>query len=398
MPEIGRSIMRAYAALIGLVALASTCAACGSASSKAVAADETTIPNAPFAAGSSAANLQLGPEGCSNARCVRRKRVMLRWVARRTGKLETLYLEFKSNTSSPINCVSAANGYGGGTSGTALVQTYRVRPGGTPDYSHKLAEVMFNPCRVATSGSVPIPMGFKTTRGWEFATVVRNVDPDPMHNYFSVNTLYDDSGIAGANGRNTRSPKADDVFYGLDPRELVVMSRNSGKRWRFGDIHNLPTYVQRYAGGFRSGQPYLYATCPCPGAISGETTMVFPRVPTFWTIREVGAYTVGDGESEVDLLIDGQVVRSATLSGKGMLRAAITPVTVEPGSTVKIRAQAGADGLGLQRIDADTPWKQGPVLRLGRHSHFYYLEQQGGGDAEDAAVTLYPLPMYPLGG
>jgi hypothetical protein len=399
MPAVVRSLMRASAANLALIALAVTGAACGGATSKAAPADDdSAVPSAPFAAGSSAANLQLGPEGCSNARCVGRKRVMVRWVARHTGRIDTLYLEFKSNVSQPINCVSEANGYGGGTSGTALVQTYRVRPGGSPDYTHLLAQTTLNPCKTATSGSVPIPLGFKTTRGREFATVVRNTDPRPTRNYFSLNTLYDASGVAGANGRNTRSPKAADVFYGLDPRELVVVSRDGGRSWRFTGIDHLPTYVQRYADGFRGAQPYLYATCPCPGTVSGEATMVFPRVPRAWTIRELGAYTVAPGSAQVDLLVNGQIVRSATLGGSGMLRASIAPLTVAPGSTVKVRTQAGDGGLALQRIDADTPWKQGPVLKLGRHSRFYYLEQQGGGAAAQAVVTVYPVPMYPMGG
>jgi hypothetical protein len=329
---------------------------------------------------------------------VRRKRVMVRWVARHTGKLDTLYLEFKSNVSPPVNCVTGKNGYGGGTTGIAVVRTYRVRPGGAPDFSRKLAETEFTPCKAATDGSVPIPMGFKTTRGQEFATVVRNVDPNPLTNYFSLNTLYDSSDIVGANGRNTRSPKAKDVYYGLDPRELVVVSSTGGRTWRFGHIDHLPTYVQRYSDGFRGGQPYLYPTCPCPGAVSGTATMVFPRVPRFWTIRELGAYTIESSSAEVDLLVDDNVVRSATLSGKGMLRSPIDPITVPPGSTVKVRTKAGDGGLALQRIDADTPWKHGPVLMLGRHGRFYYLEQQGGGAAAQAAVTVYPLPMYPVGG
>ena len=382
-----------------LIALALTCAACGGTStSSAQAPEEDAVPNAPFAAGSSAGNLQLGPDSCASDACVRRKRVMIRWVARHTGKIETLYLEFKSNVSPPVNCVSSENGYGGGTTGTAIVRTYRVTPGGRPDFSRKLAEVTFNPCKVATDGSVPIPLGFDTTRGEEFATVVRNVDAHPLENYFSVNTLYDAAGIAGANGRNTRSPRAKDVYYGLDPRELVVVSNTGGRTWRFDDIDHLPTYVERYAGGYRGGQPYLYPTCPCPGAITGTATMVFPHVPRFWTIRQLGAYTVADGSAEVDLLVDGAVVRSATLTGKGMLRAEIEPITVPTGATVKVRTEAGAGGLALQRIDADTPWKHGPVLTLGRHSRFYYLEEQGGGAAAQSAITVYPLPMYPVGG
>jgi hypothetical protein len=352
------------------------------------------VLTAPFAAGTTAANLQFGPSGCATPRCAHRKRVMLRWVARHTGKLTTLYLEFKANVSPPVACVSEPNGYGGGTSGTAVVTTYRVRPSGTPDLSRKVAETTLNPCDAARAGSVAIPLALKTERGEEFATVVRNADPDPLSNYFSLNFLYDDSVLAGANGRNTRSAEARNVFYNLDPREIVSESGDGGRTWQFRNLHYLPTYVQHYADGFRDGQPFFYATCPCPGAISGTATMVFPRVPNWWTIRQLGAYTVASGSAVVALLVNGHVVRQARLSGKGMLREDITPITVAPGSTVKVRTRAGDDGLALQRIDADTPWKQGPVLRLGRSYRFYYLEQQGGGAAGEAAVTVYPLPMY----
>ena len=65
------------------------------------------------------------------------------------------------------------------------------------------------------------------------------------------------------------------------------------------------------------------------------------------------------------------------------------------GSTVKVRTTAGPGGLAIVRIDADTTWKLGPVLTLGASSRWQYLEQQGGGAADRAVVTLYPLPMYP---
>ena len=76
---------------------------------------------------------------------------------------------------------------------------------------------------------VLLDYGLPDTNGIDVLITLRNIDPDPMRNFFSVNTLYDASGIAGASGRNTRSPKASDVFYGLDPRELVVVSRTGGR-------------------------------------------------------------------------------------------------------------------------------------------------------------------------
>ena len=38
-----------------------------------------------------------------------------------------------------------------------------------------------------------------------------------------------------------------------------------------------------------------------------------------------------------------------------------------------------------------------PVLTMGAGWRWLYLEQQGGGAADRAVVTVYPLPMYPVG-
>jgi len=52
--------------------------------------------NAPFAAGTSAGNIQLGP-GPGPGRAPADKRVLIRWVAHGTGRLKTLYFELKSS-------------------------------------------------------------------------------------------------------------------------------------------------------------------------------------------------------------------------------------------------------------------------------------------------------------
>ena len=375
------------AVIVGIVALRD-----GSAGVDATPAE---IYNPPFAAGSSAGNIQLGPER-SRAK-VEAKRVLVRWVARHTGMLQTLYLQLKSSSNQPFNCPDSPNGYGGGTSGLAEFITYRVNPNGTPRLQRPLRRTRLVPCTAASSGSVAVRMGFQVTKGQEFATVIRNAAPNPRQDYFSVNFLYNAGGVLGANGRNERSAAAKDVYYGLDPRELVGFSYNGGRTWElpYGRRRHLPTYLQVYADGYRDGQPYHYPTCPCPGAMSGTVTMVFPRVPVPWTIRQLGAFTLPPGGSaRVELLVNETVVRSATLAGTGMLRAAIEPIEVQPGATVSVRTTAGSDGLALQRIDADTNWKFGPVLTLGPSWRWYFLEALGPGAADRSAVTVYPLPFY----
>jgi hypothetical protein len=354
-----------------------------------------TVPGAPFAAGTSASNFQFGSDACATSTtCLVNRRFLLRWVARHSGVLSTLYLEFKSSDSGTLNCPTGQNGYGGGTSGIAQISTYPVKADGTPDMTHLLARTTLTPCAAADGGSVGVPLGLTTAKGQEFATVVANVDPNPAINRFSINTLYDGNGLAGANGRNERSSTASDAYYGLDPRELIGSSTDGGATWQLPAPRYVPTYVQVYADGYRDGQPFVYTTS---GALSGTATMSFPNVPVAWTISQLGAYTVAPSSARVDLLVNDVVVASATLSGTGMLRAAITPVHVAAGSTVKVRTTAGSGGLALQRLDADTTWKYGPVMTMGAGWRWQYVEQQGGGAAERAVVTVYPLPMYPVG-
>jgi len=322
---------------------------------------------------------------------------LIRWVAHATGRLTSLYFELKSDSDQPVNCPRSENGYGGGTGGRAEFDTYPVKPNGTPRLQKLIASTQLSPCASAQSGSVAVPLNLQVKKGDEFATVIRNVDSDPRTNYFSVNFLYEFGGVRGANGRNDRNSTASDVYYGLDPRELVGFSADGGRHWSlpYPGGRFIPTYLQRFADGRVLGQPYLYPTCPCPGAVSGTVTMVFPHVPTRWTIRALGAYTLSPGgKATVQLLVNGVSVRSAVVEGVGMVRTPIEPFTVSRGATVAVRTTAGPDGLELQRVDADTPWKFGPVLRLGTGWKWYFEEGLGGGAGILAAVSVYPLPFY----
>ena len=263
--------------------------------------------------------------------------------------------------SGSINCPTGQNGYGGGTSGIAQISTYPVKADGTPDTTRLLARTQLTPCAAADSGSVGVPLGLSTAKGQEFATVVQNIDSNPAVNRFSINGLYQSGGLAGANGRNERSPTAKDAYYGLDPRELIGSSLDGGATWQLPAPNYVPTYVQVYADGYRDGQPFLYPTCPCPGAVSGTQTMAFPNVPVAWTISQLGAYTVAASSARVDLLVNDQVVASATLSGSGMLRASITPVTRQP----RIDGEGAHDGraAAVSRCSAWTPTRRGSTGR-----------------------------------
>jgi hypothetical protein len=312
-----------------------------------------------------------------------RKLALTRWVARRTGVLHTLYLHIKVEGSA--NCPYGGRaGYASGTTGVMRVTTHLVLPDGRPDMGVALATDQFQPCARQVSESVAVRLDLSVVKGQEFATVVRNVDPDAAHNWFSQNFLYAANGLVGANARNERNPAATDALYGLDPRELVGYSPDGGATWWLPGGPNtvakyIPSYIQQYADGSTAGQPY-YSAAP----LSGPVTMTYPKIAGPWTITQLGAYTYAPGSSTVRLLVNGVQRASARLSGTGMLSAPITAVTAPAGSTVQVATTAGPSGLALRKMYSDTIWAG--LMGLGTAAPFY-LE----GDPERAA-TVYALP------
>jgi hypothetical protein len=310
-------------------------------------------------------------------------------VARKTGVITQLYLRVKVEGS---QCWPGRRGYAKGNAGIAEAVTYRTLPDGLPDTSHELARVRVRPCERQQGESLGFPLDIHVRKGEELATVVRNVDPHPSGDYFSLNFLYARTGLLGANGRNERTPNARDAFYGLDPREIVGFSRDAGASWHVpggpygtaGGRAFLPTYIQAYADGTRLGQPYYYGR-----ALRGPVSMVFLRVPVVWTIKALGAYVPTRSTGAVMLSVDGHERARVRLSGRGMLRAPIAPVTVEPGSVVTISTRAGNGGLELSALHADAVWTH--LMGLGRGYEFYLKRDP------TLAVPVYPLPMYSAG-
>jgi hypothetical protein len=393
-----RLVSRSVAVAIGSLFLATQ-------SSSAIAATASGLP-APVAAGNSAANIPLDGAG---------KRVMVRWVARSTGTLSALHLRIQANGSA---CRLDGNtGYGLGNGGGWQLTTYRVLPDGRPDEARPLASQRFRPCEAplqvsdVRQGVVRIAMPLEVQRGTEYATVIRNDDPDAAHNYTSANFLYTNTGIIGANGRNERDPNAPDAYYGLDARELVGYSQDGGRTWSLpggpygfpGGRNFLPTYLQEYADGQITGQPYYYTT----RATTSPRTVVYPNIGRRWTIRELGAYTAAPGAGTLTLRIDGRPSTTVPVTGPGMLRASIAPTTINPGQTVTVTAT----DLSIANIVADdawgylagmyrsgAPWRVQDEPNLTQAAPVYALPAYGSAAAETAAppppvITPPPPPV-----
>lgn len=337
---------------------------------------------APFAAGDRAGNMTLSGSDAW---------VLVRWVARLTGDLAALHLRLQADGSDCRH--SGKTGYGRGSGGAWLVTTHRVRPDGRPDIGPALTRYELRPCatRLAVAdprqGVVRVPMALRVREGEELATVIRNTDPMPSENFTSVNFLYSDHGVLGANGRNERSATAGDAFYGLDPRELVGYSDDGGRTWalpggqygRPSKRNFLPAYIQEYADGRVTGQPYYYARPPS----RADRTMAFAPLPRRWVIRGLGAYTPRRSAGALVLRVDGHERAHAKVSGLGMLRVGIDPVTVDPGQRVSV----SATGLTLADLAADTTWGR----LLGMHTPSSPWRIEGESNFSQAA-PIYPLP------
>jgi hypothetical protein len=329
----------------------------------------TTVLPPFFAAGDSAANIPLATRG---------QRVLLRWVARRSGRLEALHLQVKIQ----------GRGYAAGSGGILNATTYHVLADGRPDLSEALTVNRFRARSRERGGSVAVHVDLDVSAGEEYATVIRNEAATPSRDYFSINFFYARDGVLGANGRNERNAAARDRYYRLDPRELVGYSRDGGKTWRLpggpygirGGTDFLPTYVQEYAGGVAEGQFYYYSH-----PISGSVRMVYRRSPRT-TITHVGAYTDHAGSAAVVLAVNGRRRVVARLSGSGFLMRRIPPVRVPAGATVTLTARAGPGGLALSQQFADSRWSD--LVGLGRR-YSWYLESD-----PETAVPLFPLPAW----
>jgi hypothetical protein len=376
--------LRALCHALGLAAALAVASLSVAEGRAAAAVTPAVALPAPVAAGTSAANIDLRTAG---------RRVLVRWVARSSGTLAALHLRIQADGS---DCrQSGRTGYGRGNGGSWHVTTHPVLADGRPDERTTLASEDFRPCSAdpgvadVRQGVVRLALGIAVAPGSEYATVISNGDPAPSANYTSPNFLYTSTGLLGANARNERSPLATDSYYGLDPRELVGYSADGGRTWALpggpygnpGGRNFLPTYLQEYADGQITGQPYYYAST----SSAGTRTMVFQSVRRNWTITALGAFTARPGSGALTLTVDGRQRARVTVSGPGMLRAPIAPVTVSPGQTVKVTAS----GLTIQNVVADTAWGRLMGLHLGTKPWYVEAERNFS-----HAAPVYALPAY----
>jgi hypothetical protein len=257
-------------------------------------------------------------------------------------------------------------GYADGKGGTIRARLVAVKPNGEPDMSQVLAEETVGAWQryqdsKAAYGAPGLTQllyfnmgGVQLAAGQMYAMTYQNVDGAPSANWFSENSPTVKESVAGPNGTNTLDPGAQGAIAGLDPREAVAWSKDSGQSWVWGrrvgegstsgsyggsasddDGTRLPWYGWQTAPGAapQSNQPY-YAYKE-----SGSYTLRLKSVPRPTTLTEAGGYApVGASVGVVTVrnVTTGEVGRTAAL-GSGLAKGALDhPVTVAPGHTYEI--------------------------------------------------------------
>src|SRR5215210_1922322 len=259
--------------------------------------------------------------------------------------------------------------YGHGNGGILRARLVPIKADGTPDLAKVLGEETFRPVERYKQTKAEFAIGDRAgmvyarfgsgvalQSGTPYWLIYQNLDPDPKMNYVSFNSPVVKDSESGPNGRNTLDPAAPGAIMGLDPREVVSWSWDSGATWHFGrevggggpwipgdyvgsttsdNGTRLPWYAwqETDSAKIRSNQPCMsYPDSSTPGAYTVRVKSSPRRV----VLTEGGGYAPVGSEIGVVTVRNtrtGATGRTAWL-GTGIERGTLDrPVTIEAGDT-----------------------------------------------------------------
>jgi hypothetical protein len=282
------------------------------------------------------------------------RRVMLRWVATRSGVAHRVMLRVKVEGAA---CdPDGREGYADGSSGVLRATTHPVDPtSGMPDERRVLSDDALVPCEAHSREEVDVALGFPVTAGTEYATVIRNADAAPPANWFSLNMLYAHRTAAGPHGLDLR--RGDRNWWtGIDSREAIGFDSGDGRFQVPGGPYGqdqgrifLPTYLIDYGGDW-SGQPFYWALPANGMAIGRLAPSDRPR-----TVSQVVVLLSGAGTGTLEVRAGGRLLGRARVRGHGAARAPLR-LTIPAGEEVEVRARVSPRGLSMPILFADPTW------------------------------------------
>jgi hypothetical protein len=324
--------------------------------------------------------------------------------------------------------------YGHGNGGEVLARLVTMNADGTPNLNEVLAQDTFFPVERYKQTKAEFSIGDRagmvyarfggvalqaSTPYW---VVYQNVDPNPRMNFVSYNSPVIKDSESGPNGRNTLDPNATGAIMGLDPREVVAWTWDSGGSWTWGrevggggpfipgdyvgspssdDGTRLPWYAWQETGAtkLRSNQPYM----SYPDS-SGAYTVRFLNAPRATVLTNAGGYApVGSsiGVVTVRNTRTGQTGKTASL-GSGIKRGALDQaVTIQAGDTYEVSnngtvwKEQGDNFLlsmgivGPDAVSAQTIGQNNDQAQLFAGPHPYY---ESAANTTDDGGTSSPPP------
>lgn len=197
-----------------------------------------------------------------------------------------------------------------------------------------------------------------------YGFVVRNSDMAPATNFFSFTMPIADTVLAGPHAKNNLDANAKGAILGMDPRELVAWSADSGKSWKFGSengqflsymnnsdkLHpatRVPEYGFRLSSGANlAGQPYYALGDDCVGC-----TITFANAASKLSLTQLGAFTSSGTNVGTLTITNSKSAASASCTpaqGYGYRSCKLPGVfTVEKGDSYTIKASGSVEVLRL---------------------------------------------------
>jgi hypothetical protein len=261
--------------------------------------------------------------------------------------------------------------YGHGDGGILRARLVPMKADGTPDLAKVLGEETFRPVERFKQTKAEFAIGDRAglvyarfgsvalEGGTPYWLIYQNLDPDPKMNYVSYNSPVVKDSESGPNGRNTLDPATPGAIMGLDPREVVAWTWDSGTSWHFGrevggggpwipgdyvgsttsdNGTRLPWYAWQEEGStkIRSNQPFMsYPDSTTPGSYTVRVKSSPRRV----VLTEGGGYAPVGSEIGVVTVRNtrtGETGKTVWL-GSGIKRGNLDKtVTIEAGDTYEV--------------------------------------------------------------
>jgi hypothetical protein len=286
-------------------------------------------------------------------------RALLRFVPDAVLEIDRIYFGFKLRGAS---CWDSGNaGYGAGDGGTLHASLRRVDVAtGLP--TTEIASESVNGCarhqeaaQVVGSDPVMVWVNLPATleAGNMYALIVSNTHATPAANFFSFNMPLADTVLAGPHARNELARDATGGILGLDPREHVAWSKDSGGTWGYGSLNGqyrsymndhdtahpatrMPQYGFRLTSQKMLGvQPYYAYSTDCSGC-----AVTFANARYARSFSELGGFTASGsnvGRLTIENEATGEQASCTPEAGYGFRKCTLAkavPVAVGQSYTV----------------------------------------------------------------